>query len=148
IRAKVFRALIDAKGPLTTSGVVMLLRCSAPTARKEMEALVVLGIAKKGTSKKQDEAEGPEEKIALKKRFEWIASAECKALQASMALQGGNLFKIPAGIKKEFPPCETLEGAGQPAGSPQKPMTPGKFLAEATTLFNATPAKDDGTETP
>jgi len=27
-------------------------------------------------------------------------------------------------------------------------MTGGEFLADATTLFNATPAKDDGTETP
>src|SRR5215471_1281694 len=49
IRAKVFRRLIEAAGTLKTSAVVELLRCSEPTARKEMEALSVLGIADKGT---------------------------------------------------------------------------------------------------
>jgi hypothetical protein len=102
-----------------------------------MEALAVLGVAQKGTSRKQDEAGRPEEEIVLDKRFEWFASAECKALQASTAIQGGNLFKIPAGIKKEFPPCETAMGLD---GVTSAPMTVGEFLAETTTLFNAKPA--------
>ena len=112
IRAKVFRRLIEADGTLNTSDVVGLLRCSAPTARKEMEALSVLGIADK-TAEGKDEAGAPETKINLTSRFAWFASAECKALMSSIPdTEGGNLFKIPSatGIKKEFPPCVTVNG--------------------------------------
>ena len=104
--------MIEAGGILNTSDVVGLLRCSAPTARKEMEALSVLGIADK-TSESKDEAGGPETQITLTERFAWFASAECKALMSSISdTQGGNLFKIPSatGIKKEFPPCATVNG--------------------------------------
>ena len=46
-RAKIFRHLIEKDGTLKTSDVVDLLRCSPPTARKEMEALSVLGVVDK-----------------------------------------------------------------------------------------------------
>src|SRR5262249_50244580 len=44
IRARLFRELIDAGGTLNTSDVVKLLRCSPPTARKELVALSVLDV--------------------------------------------------------------------------------------------------------
>jgi hypothetical protein len=78
-RAKVFRALIE-RGALTTTDVVKLLRCSPPTARKEMEALAVLGVAERTDSYAKDEAGRPEIEITLDSRFEWFASPECKAL--------------------------------------------------------------------
>jgi hypothetical protein len=78
-RAKVFRALIE-RGALTTTDVVKLLRCSPPTARKEMEALAVLGVAERSDSYAKDEAGRPEVEITLDSRFEWFASPECKAL--------------------------------------------------------------------
>jgi len=77
-----------------------------------MEALSVLGIADK-TAEGKDEAGAPETKINLTSRFAWFASAECKALMSSIPdTEGGNLFKIPSatGIKKEFPPCVTVNG--------------------------------------
>ena len=46
-RAKLFRGLIEADGLLTTTHVEKLLNCTSPTARKEMEALWVLGVADK-----------------------------------------------------------------------------------------------------
>ena len=76
-RARVFRALIE-RGTLNTSDVVKLLRCSAPTARKEMEALAVLGVAEKTTI--PDKAGMPEHQITLDTRFEWFTSPECQAL--------------------------------------------------------------------
>ena len=107
-----FRRLIEAGGTLNASDVVDLLRCSAPTARKEMEALFVLGVADKASESKGG-AGGPETQITLTERFAWFASAECKALMSSIPdTEGGNLFKIPSatGIKKEFPPCVIVNG--------------------------------------
>ena len=108
IRAKLFRKLIEAGGTLNTSDAVKLLRCSEPTARKEMEALAVLGVAEKTTDSK-DEPGRPPAQITLKSRFAWFASADCKALMSGMTdTEGGNPFGISSitGIKKEFPPCE------------------------------------------
>src|SRR5262249_35310697 len=76
-RARVFRALIE-RGTLNTSAVVKLLRCSAPTARKEMEALAVLGVAEKTTI--PDKAGVPEHQITLDARFVWFTSPECQVL--------------------------------------------------------------------
>ena len=78
-RARVFRALIE-RGTLSTSDVVKLLRCSPPTARKEMEALAVLGVAEKSDGYGKDQAGRPEIEITLDDRFEWFASPECEAL--------------------------------------------------------------------
>jgi hypothetical protein len=130
IRAKVFRGLIEAGGRLTTSDVVRLLRCSSPTARKEMEALSVLGIADK--TKDQDGVGQPETQIMLASRFAWFATAECKSLMCSVTdTKGGNLFKIPsvAGIKKEFPPCVSVKDTSEPQNDP--------IIVEALNLFNA-----------
>jgi len=97
IRAKLFRCLIDAGGVLTTSDVVKLLRCSPPTARKEMEALSVLGIVDK-TAEDQDDGGRPEEQITLGERFAWFAGDGCKVLRGGATeTQGGNLFEIQNG---------------------------------------------------
>jgi hypothetical protein len=111
IRAKVFRGLIEAGGTLNTSEVVKLLRCSRPTALKEMEALSVLGVADK-TAEDQDEPGRPETQITLASAFGWFGSDECKSLMGSVTdIEGGNLFKteLLQGIKKEFPPCVTVK---------------------------------------
>ena len=47
IRSRVFRSLLEKSGTLKTSQIEKLLRCSKPTALKEMEALTVLGVADK-----------------------------------------------------------------------------------------------------
>jgi hypothetical protein len=47
IRSKVFRGLLEQNGTLKIGQVEKLLRCSKPTALKEMEALTVLGVADK-----------------------------------------------------------------------------------------------------
>src|SRR5262249_57879021 len=75
--AGVFRAAIE-RGTLNTSAVVKLLRCSAPAARKEMEALAVLGVAEKTTI--PDKAGVPEHQITLDARFVWFTSPECQVL--------------------------------------------------------------------
>jgi predicted transcriptional regulator len=79
IRSKVFRSLLEQNGTLKTSQVEKLLRCSKPTALKEMEALAVLGVA--------DKAEGdaeygrPEHELRLAEKFQWFTTDECKGLR-------------------------------------------------------------------
>ena len=89
IRSKVFRGLLEHRGILKTSQVEKLLRCSKPTALKEMGALAVLGVA--------DETEAdpdygrPEHELRLAEKFEWFATDECKALcWRTKQAQGGN----------------------------------------------------------
>ena len=128
-RAKVFRALIESGGELTTSDVVKVLRCSPPTARKEMEALAVLGVAEKSDGY-PNAAGRPEIEITLDSRFEWFQSEECRALMKdehtpSIAIHaahdctdtGCESFQNSAatvtsngaeGIKKEIAPCVTV----------------------------------------
>jgi hypothetical protein len=76
-RAKIFRHLIEREGRLSTSDVVDLLRCSPPTARKEMEALSVLGVVDKCDA---DEAGRPDTIITLAETFSWFKSDECSSL--------------------------------------------------------------------
>lgn len=131
IRAKVFRKLIDAGGVLLTSDVTKLLSCSAPTARKEMEALCVLGVTDK--TKEADPDNGrPETEIVLAAKFGWFATDDCQRLRSGTATQGGNLFKTPAepnqptasqggnsfesptgGVLKANLPCVTTEASDE-----------------------------------
>ena len=115
IRAKVFRGLIEAGGSLTTSDVVRLLRCSPPTARKEMEALSVLGVVEK-TTEGDGKPGHPETQVRLASVFSWFGSEDCRRLMGETDAQGGNLFVIQSGqgIKKEFPPCVTVKDGGAP----------------------------------
>jgi 5S rRNA maturation endonuclease (ribonuclease M5) len=79
-RAKIFRHLIEKDGTLKTSDVVDLLRCSSPTARKEMEALSVLGVVVKF-----DVANTTI--ITLAERFSWFTSDECSSLREPPAIR-------------------------------------------------------------
>jgi hypothetical protein len=61
-----------------------------------------------------DEPGHPETQIKLASKFAWFGSDDCKSLMTRVThTQGGNLFAIqaPAGIKKEFPPCASVETA-------------------------------------
>ena len=89
IRSKVFRGLLEHDGTLKTSQVEKLLRCSKPTALKEMEALAVLGVADK--TEADPEYGRPEHELRLAEKFEWFANDECKALcWQTKQTQGGN----------------------------------------------------------
>jgi 5S rRNA maturation endonuclease (ribonuclease M5) len=74
-RSKLFRHLIEKDGKLETPDVERLLRCTAPTARREMEALSVLGVVDKL------EITGHATVITLADRFEWFTSQECSELR-------------------------------------------------------------------
>ncbi len=78
IRSKVFRSLLEQGGTLKTGHVEKILRCSKPTALKEMEALAVLGVADK--TEADPEYGRPEHELRLAQKFEWFATAGCKAL--------------------------------------------------------------------
>jgi len=80
IRAKLFRGLIRAGGCLQTHEVEKLLRCSKPTALKEMEALAVLDVVEK-TDAESDDGRRPNH-VTLKDQFSWFTSSECHALMA------------------------------------------------------------------
>jgi 5S rRNA maturation endonuclease (ribonuclease M5) len=84
-RAKIFRHLIEKDGTLKTSDVVDLLRCSRPTARKEMEALNVLGVVNK---RDEDEAGQPNTIITLVESFSWFTSEECSSLMKLAQARG------------------------------------------------------------
>ena len=89
IRSKVFRGLLEQGGTLKTSQVEKLLRCSKPTALKEMEALAVLGVADK--TEADPEYGRPEHELRLAKKFEWFATDERKALcWHTKQIEGGN----------------------------------------------------------
>jgi predicted ArsR family transcriptional regulator len=80
---------LEHDGTLKTSQVEKLLRCSKPTALKEMEALAVLGVADK--TEADPEYGRPEHELRLAEKFEWFANDECKALcWQTKQTQGGN----------------------------------------------------------
>jgi hypothetical protein len=79
VRAKVFRGLLKNGGTLRTSEVEELLRCSNPTALKEMEALSVLGVADKVKINLDSGQHGYD--LLLADKFQWFMSDECKSLQ-------------------------------------------------------------------
>ena len=79
VRAKVFRKLLKNGGTLKTSEVEKLLRCSTPTALKEMEALAVLGVATKEKISLPSGQAGYE--LVLVDKFEWFTSDPCKSLR-------------------------------------------------------------------
>jgi hypothetical protein len=89
IRSIVFRGLLEHGGTLKTSQVEKLLRCSKPTALKEMGALAVLGVADETEADR--EYGRPEHELRLAKKFEWFATDERKTLCWQVKqTQGGN----------------------------------------------------------
>jgi 5S rRNA maturation endonuclease (ribonuclease M5) len=80
-RAKLFRHLIEKDGTLKTPDVENLLKCTAPTARNEMEALAVLSVVDK------IEITGHATIITLAERFNWFVEDECSLLRETRSLQ-------------------------------------------------------------
>jgi hypothetical protein len=118
IRARLFRGLIEAGGTLTTSGVEDLLRCSSPTARKEMEALSALGVVTKASEVSLTPGH-PETKITLASRFEWFTSEECQILMSWDTLpakpfsNAKNIKKGFAGVCVSGPKKDSHNGLGE-----------------------------------
>jgi len=83
-RSKMFKLLLKNDGKITTKEVMSQLKCSRPTALKEMQQLVILGIVE--PSEDLSEAEKlhflgrPETEISLKEEFGWFLSEECQLL--------------------------------------------------------------------
>ena len=74
-RAPLFHELIRTGGTLKTSDVETFLRCSTPTALKEMKTFTILGVC--------DETESSDtfdtsKHIKLKEDLIWFLSDECK----------------------------------------------------------------------
>ncbi len=80
IRAKLFRGLIRASGSIQTHEVEKLLRCSKPTALKEMEALAVLDVVEKAGAESDNGR--PANCVMLQGKFSWFTSSECRELMA------------------------------------------------------------------
>ena len=80
MRAKLFRKLLNNNGIMKTSEVRDALKCSEPTALKEMATLEILDICHIN----QDSSGGigmPEKTIKLNKEFDWFLSDECKNIR-------------------------------------------------------------------
>lgn len=83
-RSKMFKLLLKNGGRLSTEEVMLELKCSRPTALKEMQQLVILGIVE--PSEDLSEAEKlhylgrPETEISLKEEFGWFLTNECNLL--------------------------------------------------------------------
>ena len=78
VRANLFRTLLEKEGKLKTTQIEVALRCSKPTALKEMEKLKVLGVAYVSDLSPSDES-GKE--IKLCSEFEWFLSEECRKIR-------------------------------------------------------------------
>ncbi len=80
IRAKLFRKLLESNGEMKTDEVMVALKCSRPTALKEMEAMKILDVcdtAQDGSG----EVGGQEKIIRLKDGFRWFLSDECRTIR-------------------------------------------------------------------
>lgn len=79
-RVRLFRALLDNSGSMTTSQVMEALKCSQTTALKEMEVLGILGIC--DLNKHDQYVVGrPENQLQLRAEWKWFISDECRALR-------------------------------------------------------------------
>ncbi len=80
IRSKLIRMLLERNGVMKTSDIEADLKCSKPTALKEMEVLRALGICHI-TQESRGRVGEPEKELRLKKEFEWFISDECKRIR-------------------------------------------------------------------
>ena len=85
-RAKLFRKLLENGGAMKTSDVETALRCSKPTALKEMETLKILGICYI-TQDSYGEVGEPEKTIHLSDDFKWFLTDECRAIRGLPVIQ-------------------------------------------------------------
>lgn len=76
IRSKLFRALLDNNGIMSTSMIETALQCSKPTALKEMEKLKILGICYI-SQVSQGQTGEPEKELHLISDFHWFLNDEC-----------------------------------------------------------------------
>ena len=80
MRARLFRALIEKEGKMGTDDVVNALKFSRPTALKEMEKMVILGVCHY-TLNDEFAVGGQEKIICLNDDFKWFLSDECKKIR-------------------------------------------------------------------
>ncbi len=78
VRANLFRTLLEKEGKLKTTQIEVALKCSKPTALKEMEKLKILGVAFVNNLNPADESE---KEIKLISELEWFLSEECKKIR-------------------------------------------------------------------
>lgn len=78
VRANLFRTLLEKEGKLKTTQIEVALKCSKPTALKEMEKLKILGVAFVNNLNPTDESE---KEIKLISELEWFLSEECKKIR-------------------------------------------------------------------
>lgn len=85
-RAKIFKLLLENDGVLSTKKAMDKLKCSRPTALKEMQQLVVLAIVETETELDVEQEYvlpgRPEQEITLKDEYAWFLSDECKGIMA------------------------------------------------------------------
>ncbi|MBI2405333.1 hypothetical protein HYV22_04145, partial [Candidatus Gottesmanbacteria bacterium] len=79
-RIKTFHSLLDNGGTISTNELIEKIKCSRPTALKEMEILKILELVE--IEGDDEESVGrPEKVMKLKKDFEWFLSEECFKLR-------------------------------------------------------------------
>lgn len=94
-RIKLIEALIEFAGTINTGVVEEAIKCSNPTALKEIETLRVLGIVEV-----QNVGEGtvgrPEKIVSMVDDFLWFCSDECKGIRAMRPEPKNNLSESDA----------------------------------------------------
>ena len=78
VRANLIRNLLEKEGKLKTTQIEVALKCSKPTALKEMEKLKLLGVAYVSDLSPTDDSE---KEIKLISELEWFLSEECKRIR-------------------------------------------------------------------
>lgn len=91
-RTNLFHILLENNGKATTNLISKSLHCSDETARKEMEALKILGLV--DLSEDAGSIGRPEKTITLKTEFQWFISEECKKL-SKMDTMSNSVGKVP-----------------------------------------------------
>lgn len=101
-RIKTFHSLLDNGGTISTNDLIEKIKCSRPTALKEMEILKILELVE--IEGDDEESVGRPEKIMrLKKDFEWFLSEECFKLRGQekpvvAPEAGGDLLTEPDAV--------------------------------------------------
>jgi len=80
-RVKLFNALIENNGQLTTDEAINRISCSRTTALKEMQAFKILGLVDIEKDDPTGFAGNLENVMKLKKNFRWFLGKECKSIR-------------------------------------------------------------------
>lgn len=92
IRTRLLRALFEMGGEICTTEVEEVLRCSKPTALKEMETLKILGICNI-RQESQGRVGEPEKIMKLNDGFAWFLSNECNQIRGLIDKQNPTLWQ-------------------------------------------------------